>query len=184
MTLSEKMHFETILNQAHATFKKDLSRYSLSKIGNKALGDDLVQDTFIKAWAYLARGGKIIFMRAFLYRILNNLIVDEYRKRKTVSLDAMFSDGFEPSIDEAESHMDISDGKRAFEIVKELPEKYKSIMSMKFGDDMSLDEISERTGQSKNSITVQVHRGLKKIRSLYQERENSMMGSTNTLSHA
>ncbi|HEY0908054.1 MAG TPA: RNA polymerase sigma factor [Candidatus Paceibacterota bacterium] len=184
MTLAEKTYFEILLNQAHTTFKKDLQRYALSKIGNKALSEDLVQDTFVKTWAYLAKGGKILFMRAFLYRILNNLIVDEYRKRKTVSLDAMFNDGFEPAVDDAEALMDAADGKRALEVVNELPEKYQSVMSMRFEKDMSLEEISAVTGQSKNSITVQVHRGLKKIKSIYENRDAQFAAHLGNASHA
>lgn len=42
------------------------------------------------------KGGKIDAMKAFLYHILNNLIVDEYRKRKTVSLDLLLEKGFDP----------------------------------------------------------------------------------------
>ncbi len=184
MTLAERTYFEILLNQAHAAYKKDLQRYSLSKVGNKALSEDLVQDTFVKTWAYLAKGGKILFMRAFLYRILNNLIVDEYRKRKTVSLDAMFNDGFEPAVDDADTMMDISDGKRALEVVNELPRKYQKVMNMRFEEDMSLEEISQATGQSKNSITVQVHRGLKKIKALYAERDSRFAGNMGNMSHA
>lgn len=38
---------------------------------------------------------------------------------------------------------------------------------MRFVQDLSLTEISLITGQSKNTVAVQVHRGLKKLRTLY-----------------
>ena len=54
-----------------------------------------MQDTFIKTWNYLAREGKIDLMKPFLYHILNCLIIDEYRRHKNFSLDALMSDGFD-----------------------------------------------------------------------------------------
>ena len=46
-----------------------------------------MQDTFCKSWDYIQKGGEVRNYKPFLYRILNNLIIDEYRKKKSVSLD-------------------------------------------------------------------------------------------------
>jgi len=40
-------------------------------------------------------------------------------------------------------------------------------MRMKYVEDMSLDEMSEETGKTKNSLAVQIHRGLEKLKVLY-----------------
>ena len=77
---------QIIITKAHGDFERGLGNYALSKISNKMLSDELVQDTFIKTWSYLVKGGEIILMKAFLYHVLNDLIIDEYRKRKTTSL--------------------------------------------------------------------------------------------------
>ncbi|PIR60956.1 MAG: hypothetical protein COU68_01975, partial [Candidatus Pacebacteria bacterium CG10_big_fil_rev_8_21_14_0_10_45_6] len=79
----------TVLTLAHRDFAKAMNSYSYFKVHNHSTSDDLVQDTFIKTWSYLARGGKIDLMKAFLYHVLNNLIIDEYRKRKNLSLDSL-----------------------------------------------------------------------------------------------
>ncbi len=39
---------------------------------------------------------------------------------------------------------------------------------MKYMQDLSLKEISILTGQSKNTIAVQLHRGLEKLKILYK----------------
>lgn len=85
-SLRQGRHCQKMLATAHSDFAKRLTTYASYKIYDRMLGDDLVQDTFLKTWKYLVKGGKIDIMKAFLYHILNNLIVDEYRKRKADAL--------------------------------------------------------------------------------------------------
>src|SRR3989344_3265447 len=160
MEKEEKNKIESELTVAHHDFNKGLNARAFFKTGSRMIGEDLVQETFMKTWAYLIKGGKVEIMRAFLYHVLNGLIVDEYRKRKTISLDVMLEKGFEPSADNPEKMINTLDGKTAFILIKRLPKKYQKVMDMRYVQDMSLKEISGITGQSKNTIAVQVHRGL------------------------
>lgn len=121
----------------------------------------------MKTWSYLVKGGKIDVMKAFLYHVLNNLIVDEYRKHKTTSLDILLEKGYEPSGDSRESIINILDGKKALFLIQRLPKKYQKVMRMRYVQDLSLKEMSLITGQSKNTIAVQLHRGLAKLKLLY-----------------
>lgn len=79
-----KTQHQEILSAAHSDYAQGLMTYALYKTRNQSLGEDLVQETFLKTWKYLVKDGKIVIMKAFLYHVLNNLIVDEYRKRKTI----------------------------------------------------------------------------------------------------
>ncbi len=162
---------EEILNKAHLEFRKGLSRRSSYKVNNQSTVEDLVQDTFIKTWIYLTKGGKIDTMKSFLYHVLNNLIVDEYRKHKASSLDALLEKGMEVKDNSQERIFNLLDGEMAMKLIHDLPEKYKRIISMRYKEDLSLEEISMKTGQSKNTIAVQLHRGLEKLKFLYQEAE-------------
>lgn len=162
------MPIEVILASALKDFEKNLSVHALYRISDREKSEDLVQDTFMKTWKYLVKGGKIDVMKAFLYHVLNNLIVDEYRKQKTLSLDVLLEKGFEPSIDPSERLFNVIDGKSAVPLIQRLPEKYKKVMRMRFIQDLSLQEMSLLTGHTKNAIAVQVHRGLKKLKLLYQ----------------
>ena len=139
------------------------------KVNDHALSDDMVQDTFVKTWSYLVKGGKIDVMKAFLYHVLNNLIVDQYRKRKTVSLDVMLEQGFEPNMDETASLLQILDGKTALILIQRLPVAYQKVMRMRYVQDLSLKEMALITGQSRNAIAVQAHRGLEKLKLLYKQ---------------
>jgi len=156
-----------IITSAHHDFEKGLNAYAFSKVQNHAKGNDLVQDTFINTWRYLVRKGKIHTMKTFLYHVLNGLIIDEYRKHKTTSLDTLIEKGFEPSVDDSEQHLNSLDGKMAITLIGLLPEKYQKIMRMRYVKMLSLKEMSLITGESKNTIAVQIHRGLEKLKLLY-----------------
>lgn len=167
MTPKEEAQRRTILTVAHRDYEKGLNLYAFFKVRNRAISEDLVQDTFIKTWGYLVKGGKIDTMKAFLYHILNNLIVDEYRKHKTVSLNLLFEKGFEPVAARTGQLFNVLDGKAALLLIQRLPEKYQKVMRLRYVQELSLQEISLITGQSKNTVAVQVHRGLEKLKQLY-----------------
>ncbi len=167
MTLQQETQQQAVLTVAHHDFEKGLNTHAFFKIHQRAISEDLVQDTFMKTWSYLVKGGKIDVMKAFLYNILNNLIVDEYRKHKTTSLDALIEKGIEPSAGHTERLFNVLDGKEALLLIQSLPPTYQKVMRMRYVQDLSLKEMSLITGQSKNTMAVQVHRGLKKLKLLY-----------------
>jgi RNA polymerase sigma-70 factor (ECF subfamily) len=167
MTSKKEAAQNALLTLAHHDHSKGLNSHAFFKIHNHAIGEDMVQETFMKTWVYLAKGGKIEVMKAFLYHILNNLIVDEYRKRKNSSLEVLLEKGFEPSVDTSESLFNILDGKKAILLIAQLPLAYQKVMRMRYVQDLSLAEMSLITGQSKNTMAVQVHRGLEKLKILY-----------------
>jgi RNA polymerase sigma-70 factor (ECF subfamily) len=167
MTSEQKTERQAVLTVAHHDFEKSLNMYAFFKVRNHAASEDLVQDTFMKTWKYLVKGGKIEVMKAFLYHILNHLIVDSYRKRKTESLDVLLDKGFEPQVAPSDRLFNILDGKGAILLIAHLPVKYQKIIRMRYIQDLSLKEMSLITGQSKNTMAVQVHRGLEKLKLLY-----------------
>lgn len=116
---------------------------------------------------YLVRGGKIQVMRALLYHTLNCLIIDEYRKKTSSSLDVLLEKGYEPSSGSNERIIIQLDGANAMKLISQLPEKYRTTLKMRYVDHLSLTEISSITGQTKNAIAVQIHRGLTKLKALY-----------------
>ncbi len=167
MNQEQKDQNSKTLTDAHHNHEKGLNSHAFFKTDSHAVGEDLVQETFMKTWIYLARGGKIEIMKAFLYHILNNLIVDEYRKHKATSLDVLLEKGFDLGSDSSETLSNVLDGKGAILLIQRLPKTYQKVMRMKYVNDLSLEEMSLITGQTRNAIAVQLHRGLTKLRLLY-----------------
>jgi RNA polymerase sigma-70 factor (ECF subfamily) len=170
ITLQQKTRQQVVLTMAHHDYQKGLNSHAFFKIHDHAMGEDMVQDTFVKTWVYLAKGGKIQTMKAFLYHILNNLIIDEYRKQKyqTTSLDVLLEKGFEPGVSDTDRLIDFLDGKGALVLIARLPIAYQKIMRMRYVQDLSYKEMALIMGTSKNNMAVQVHRGLQKLKLLYK----------------
>lgn len=154
------------VTSAHDLHHINLTKHAIYKTHDADLGEDLVQTTFLKTLTYLRRGGKIVIMRAFLNHILKDLITDEYRKRKPVSLDALLEAGFEPAAPDHERVADMFDGQQVVGLLSKLPQKYQSVLKMRYMQDLSLKEMSLLTGQTTNTISVQSHRGLKKLQAI------------------
>ncbi len=81
MKKNRLMQLETVLTKAHSDYDKMLNAHAFFKMEDKMTDEDMVQDTFIKTWTYMVKRGKIETMKSFLYHVLDNLIIDEYRKR-------------------------------------------------------------------------------------------------------
>ncbi len=169
LTKKQEANSQMAISAAYDEYRKDLNSYAFFKTNSREMSDDLVQDTFIKTWKYLAKNGKIDSMKAFLYHILRHLIVDEYRKNKPTSLDLLLEKGFEPILSrDHERIVDVIDGKGAIILIARLPKTYQKVMRMRFVQELSLSEISLLTGQTRNAVAVQVHRGLVKLKVLYK----------------
>ncbi len=171
MTLQELKHKEQILTQAYGEFEKPLRGYAFSKLRDKALSEDITQEAFLKVWAFLRKGGEVMNMKSFLYRVVNNLIVDEYRKHKATSLDALLEKDFEPGFDNSQIMIDYLDGKSLVSLISELPEKCRAVMDMRYGKNLTIEEIAKKVFTSKNNVSVQLHRGHKGLKKLCEQME-------------
>ncbi len=152
---------------AHSDYKDVLMRRALYKTNDPEVSKDLVQKTFLKTLEHLQKGGKVDLMLSFLNHVLNALIIDEYRKNKIVSLDVLLENGFEPASDEIEKQVNILDGKQIATLIPRLPKKYELVIRLRYLKSLSLKEIALLTGQSANTVAVQIHRGLTKLKRLY-----------------
>jgi RNA polymerase sigma-70 factor (ECF subfamily) len=143
----------------------------LLRISDREKAIDLVHDAFTKVWSYVRQGYEIDSFRPFLYKVLNNLIIDEYRKRKETSLDSILEkDGVDEGLfdDLTESTVEVLaatiDGKKAFELLEELADQYREVIILRFVDQLGPKEISELIEESENTVSVRIHRGLKLLR--------------------
>lgn len=166
MNPANEIRQQKLFTAAYYKHAPELMRHARSMVNDCEVSEDLVQEAFVKAWLYLVRQGEIHTMRAFLHHVLNNLIVDGYRKHKTSSLDKLLERGYEPGTDDCERLFNILDGKRAFKLIDRLPVTYQEVLRMKYERSLSYKEISRLTGQQQNTIAVQVHRGLEKLKAM------------------
>lgn len=157
--------------KAFEEYSDALFRHASMRISNRERAIDVVHDTFTKVWSYVKAGHQIDSYRSFLYKVLNNLIIDEYRKQKELSLDALLSeegtdegDFAELSESTTEALAATIDGRQAFALVKELPIEYREVIIFRFVDGLGPKEIAELIEESENVVSVRIHRALKMLR--------------------
>ena len=165
ITMEQK---EEQFKEAFDLYTDVLFKYASFKVSDREQAKDLVQETFMKTWVFMEGGGVVDSIKPFLFRTLGNLVIDYYRKRKTVSLDALAEDGFDPGEDDTEGLLEKMDGAIAAKLLTDLPPEYGDVIFMRYIESMSLDEIADATGLTKNAATVRVHRGLQKLKVLFE----------------
>jgi len=148
-----------------------LFRHAVYRLSDRERAVEIVHDTYTKVWGYVRGGHEIETYKSFLYKVINNLIIDEYRRRKEYSLDGMLS---EEGIDEgtfpelntgnADEIMFSLDAKQALELLGELPPVYREVMTLRFVDGLGPKEISELIEETENVVSVRLHRALKLLK--------------------
>jgi len=144
-----------------------LFRHCFYKISDREKALDLVQETFARMWEYLSSGKKVEHLKSFIYRIANNMIIDEYRKKKSQSLDVLAEDGFDPEEESAVSAIvTSSEAKIAVSGIQRLPEPYRQIMELRYIDGLSITEIAGVIRESENTVSVRITRATQKLRDI------------------
>jgi RNA polymerase sigma-70 factor (ECF subfamily) len=148
-----------------------LFRHASYRLSDRERSIEIVHDTFTKVWGYIREGHEIDSYKPFLYKVLNNLIIDEYRRRKEISLDAIlaeegndegsFKELHEGSVEELTFSLD---ARKAIELVGDLPVVYREVITLRFVDGLGPKEISELIEESENVVSVRIHRGLRLLR--------------------
>src|SRR3972149_8069440 len=102
--------------KAYDEYADAIYRYCLFRVFNEEKAKDSPQDSFLRTWDYLANGRQIENIRAFLYRVATNLIIDQSRKKREESLDVLQEPGFEQGFEELDRIEANMDSEQFFEI--------------------------------------------------------------------
>ncbi len=163
--------------QAFDDHADELFRHAYFRVSNRETARDLVQDAYTKVWEYVAKGNTVEQFRPFLYRTLNNVIIDEYRKRRTESLDTILAEEgvHEMRFDELvtggkDEHEFALDAGQVHDLLATLPEHYRRVVVLRFIDELQPQEIAEMIGESVNVVSVRIHRGIASLKKEYARR--------------
>lgn len=152
--------------KAYDDFADAIFRYCYLRVSGREAAQDITQETFLRAWDYLADGKEIKNFRPFLYRVATNLIIDDFRKNKPVSLDVMKEEGVDIRLTHGSDLNELIDAKDVIRFMAKLDDQYREIIILRHLGGFSVKEIAEITRESENVISVRIHRGLKKLREI------------------
>lgn len=143
-------------------------------LGNKQESEDIAQEAFVRAYMNLHTFDQKRKFSTWLYRIATNLCIDRIRKKKPdyyLDAEVAGTEGFDMYSqiaaddqlpEEQLEQMELQD-RIQYEIGR-LPDKYRSVIVLKYIEELSLQEISEILDMPLGTVKTRIHRGREALR--------------------
>ncbi|MBM7621591.1 RNA polymerase sigma-70 factor (ECF subfamily) [Bacillus tianshenii] len=155
-------------------FKDKIFQLVYRMTGNAHEAEDVAQEAFIRAYININSYDTNRKFSTWLYRIATNLTIDRIRKKKPdyyLDAEVAGTDGLtmysQVAADIALPEEEVESMELQGEIQKQilkLPDKYRSVIVLKYIDELSLIEISEILEIPVGTVKTRIHRGREALR--------------------
>ncbi|MFA6024318.1 MAG: RNA polymerase sigma factor [Candidatus Gracilibacteria bacterium] len=164
--------------EAYDKYADAIFRHCFIRVYDRELAKELMQESFMKAWKHYGETGEgdIENLRALLYKIATNLIIDHSRRpgsKKAASLEDLVEAGLEPGEDHSKQMKDQLDAKEALKSLDLLKEEYREVLTLHYLQDLPLNQTAEILGISPNLVSVRLNRAMKELRKHFKHHERT-----------
>jgi RNA polymerase sigma-70 factor, ECF subfamily len=161
---------------AVSSYTEQLYPVALRMTRNPADAEDLVQETFTKAFAKLHQFKPGTNLRAWLYRILTNTFINGYRKKQREPQQQTTDEIMDWQLAAADSHS--SSGGRSAEVevldalpdsqvrraLAELPDEFRMVVYLVDVEGYPYKEVAARMGTPIGTVMSRLHRARRQLR--------------------
>jgi RNA polymerase sigma-70 factor (ECF subfamily) len=142
-------------------------RFALSIVGDPQTAEEITSESFFRAWSR-QETIKHSTMRSYLFTIAKNVYRDQLRKTKRQeTLDGEYVDGsvaFAAELERSQEHRLVK------ELMGELEEGDREILTLRYQEDLSHDEIASILGINSANVRIRAFRARKKLLKAYADR--------------
>ena len=136
--------------------KESCYRIAYSYVGNQEDALDIVQDAIHKSLIRINTLEHQVGLKSWLYKIVVNTSLDHLRKHKRLSVvDDTVMEVLANGREDEYHHLDLQ------EAIDHLPDKYKTIIILRYFEDMKIEEIAKIVGENVNTVKTRLYRALK-----------------------
>lgn len=152
----------------YARHRGPLYRFIARGITPRASADECFQETWARLVAARARYRPEAKFSTWLYQIAQNLLIDQYRrKRPQVSLDDEAPPLHLPDDEEHRPEQQWSDfeqSRRLQRALAELPDEQRIVLQLRLEQELTLEAIGEITGVGRETVKSRLRYGMDKLR--------------------
>ncbi len=154
---------------AYDAYADALYRHIYFRVNARPLAEELLQETFMKTWEYLAAGNRVENLRAFLYRVARNCIIDEARRKKETSLEALRENhAFDPPDAACANPETQTAAAEVFRALDKLPPEDREIVAFRYADGLEPREIASILHITPNAASVRLHRAMQSLKKIIE----------------
>lgn len=159
--VQQKRAFQTLVEQYQERLYWHIRRYVL----NHDDANDVIQNTFIKAWKGLKNFRADAKLYTWLYRIATNESITFLNNKKKKAAEGMEDGEYSPAdYLKADEYFDGTDAEvMLYKALETLPDKQREIFHLRYFDNKKYDEIAEISGTSVGGLKASYHHAVKKI---------------------
>jgi RNA polymerase sigma-70 factor (ECF subfamily) len=159
--LSKQTRYENLVN----AYSPWLYRYAYWLSGEKSAAEDLVQETFLRAWRFLDSLKEESAAKSWLTTILRRENARKFERKQFLYSDVEMDSIATESVD-FDPRPEVSALRIA---LKNLPDKYREPLVLQVLEGYSLAEIAQMFNLPRNTVATRLHRARQKLRSVLQE---------------
>ena len=147
-----------------ARYQMPVYRLALSMLCNRADAEDAAQEVFIRAYKSLPKYVESGKFWGWLRRIAVNICIRHIKPAITQSIDDIDEISNSGGDDVCDSIIISAQAQNLRMEVRKLPPAYRSVIVLKYLEDMSYAEIAEILNESVSNIQVRIYRAKKMLR--------------------
>lgn len=160
----EGKNMQTEINSYILKNKEKYYRMAYSYVKNKEDALDIVQDAIVKALKYQNTLKDITYFNTWFYRILINTCKTHLQKQKRyIDVEDDYIENYQPPVYDHYKTFELEDA------LDHLSYKEKTIILLRFFNELELKEISVIMGQNLSTVKSTLYRALKKLKPLLEK---------------